>query len=134
MALDDLRNWLIRDAEQAGQVTRQGYRAETDPSAGRTSFGIDSTPDATKCTAAGDFAGQACSGSVEPEPVSLVAAGEEFATAERMAPSAFIGRSAAMMCHPVLAWDRMQPAGRVGLAIGYAAVAYLTAFMVLIAL
>jgi hypothetical protein len=50
-----------------------------------------------------------------------------------MAPSAFIGRSAAMMCHPVLAWERTQPAGRVALAMGYAAVAYLTAFMVLIA-
>jgi hypothetical protein len=51
-----------------------------------------------------------------------------------MVPAVFVGRSAAMMCHPLLAWNRMRPAGRLALAMGYAAVAYLTTFTALVAL
>ena len=65
---------------------------------------------------------------------SVAPVGEAFAPDERMVPSVFVGRSAAMMCHPVLAWDRMRPAGRVALATGYATIAYVTALMVLVAL
>jgi hypothetical protein len=50
------------------------------------------------------------------------------------APSLFVGRSAAMMCHPMLAWPRLRPAGRVLLVGGYTAIAYLTALVLLVLL
>jgi hypothetical protein len=45
-----------------------------------------------------------------------------------------VGRTLAMMRHPVLAWERLQPSGRVVLAAGYAGLSYLTALFALLAL
>lgn len=39
-----------------------------------------------------------------------------------------------MICHPQLAWHRLAPAGRVGLALGYAVLSYLIALVTLFAL
>jgi hypothetical protein len=51
-----------------------------------------------------------------------------------VAVSLLLGRFAAMMCHPVLAWARLQPSGRMALAAGYAGLSYLTALLLFIAL
>ena len=52
----------------------------------------------------------------------------------RMALELFVGRTLAMMRHPVLAWVRLRPFGRVMLAAGYASLSYVTAFLMLLAL
>jgi hypothetical protein len=44
-----------------------------------------------------------------------------------------VGRLAAVMCHPVLAWRLLTPSGRVAMAAGYAGLSYLTALVVLLA-
>jgi len=45
-----------------------------------------------------------------------------------------VGRSLAMICHPVLGWRRLNPSGRVVLAAGYAGLSYLTVLIALLAL
>ena len=55
-------------------------------------------------------------------------------TYHELAPSLFVGRSAAMMRHPMLAWPRLRPVGRVLLAVGYTAIGYLTALLLLVLL
>jgi hypothetical protein len=45
-----------------------------------------------------------------------------------------VGRALAIMRHPLLAWPRLPPSGRVVLAAGYAGVSYLTVLLVLSAL
>jgi hypothetical protein len=52
----------------------------------------------------------------------------------RMALELFVGRTLAVMRHPVLAWVRLRPFGRVMLAAGYASLSYVTAFLTLLAL
>ena len=39
-----------------------------------------------------------------------------------------------MVCHPVLAWQRLPASGRVALALAYAVLSYLTALVTLLAL
>jgi hypothetical protein len=51
-----------------------------------------------------------------------------------MPASILVGRSLAVICHPVLAWARLRPSGRVALAAGYAGLSYLTALLTLLAL
>ena len=51
-----------------------------------------------------------------------------------VAVSLLAGRSFAMICHPVLAWKRLRPSGRVALAAGYAGLSYLTALLTLFVL
>jgi len=51
-----------------------------------------------------------------------------------MAFSVLVGRSAAVMCHPVLAWKYLNSSGRVALAAGYAGLTYLTALILLFSL
>jgi hypothetical protein len=51
-----------------------------------------------------------------------------------MALELFVGRTLAVMRHPVLAWVRLRPFGRVMLAAGYASLSYVTAFLTLLAL
>jgi hypothetical protein len=51
-----------------------------------------------------------------------------------MTVSLLVGRSAAMMCHPLLAWERLRPIDRVALIAGYTGVAYVTALAVLLAI
>jgi hypothetical protein len=46
--------------------------------------------------------------------------------------SVLVGRLLAVMCHPVLAWSRLRPSGRVALATGYAGLSYLTALLALL--
>jgi len=48
--------------------------------------------------------------------------------------SVLVGRSLAMICHPVLGWRRLNPSGRVVLAAGYAGLSYLTVLIALLAL
>ncbi len=55
-------------------------------------------------------------------------------TSAGVAASLLLGRFAAIMCHPVLAWARLQPSGRVALAAGYAGLSYLTALILFIVL
>lgn len=45
-----------------------------------------------------------------------------------------VGRSLAVMCHPLLAWHRLPPAGRAAIAGGYATLSYLAALATLITL
>jgi hypothetical protein len=45
-----------------------------------------------------------------------------------------VGRSLAVICHPMLAWGRLPPVGRVALAGGYATLSYVAALATLIAL
>jgi hypothetical protein len=51
-----------------------------------------------------------------------------------VAVEVLIGRSLAVMRHPVLAWPRLPPSGRVVLAAGYAGLSYLTAILLLLTL
>lgn len=51
-----------------------------------------------------------------------------------MPPSLVIGRTLAVMCHPVLAWRRLRPFGRAVLTGGYAALSYIAALLALFAL
>jgi hypothetical protein len=44
-----------------------------------------------------------------------------------------IGGLLTVMCHPVLAWRLMRPAGRVALAAGYAGLSYLAVLLALLA-
>jgi hypothetical protein len=44
-----------------------------------------------------------------------------------------VGRALAIMRHPLLAWPRLPPSGRVVLAAGYAGVSYLTVLLALTA-
>jgi len=60
--------------------------------------------------------------------------GERFANHDGMAVSVLVGRLAAMMCHPVLAWKHLNSSGRVALAAGYAGLTYLTALILLFSL
>jgi hypothetical protein len=59
--------------------------------------------------------------------------GEKFAKRAVMTVSLLVGRSAAVMWHPVLAWERRRRIDRVALIAGYAAVAYVTALFALLA-
>jgi hypothetical protein len=52
----------------------------------------------------------------------------------RMPTSLVVGRSLAVVCHPMLAWHRLPPSGRLALALGYAVLSYLTALVTLLAL
>ena len=45
-----------------------------------------------------------------------------------------VGRSLAVMCHPLLAWSRLPPAGRAAVAGGYGILSYLAALAGLIVL
>ena len=45
-----------------------------------------------------------------------------------------IGRSLAVMCHPLLAWRRLRPSGRAALAGGYATLTYVAVLAALAAL
>ncbi|HYT73875.1 MAG TPA: hypothetical protein VEL79_03920 [Vicinamibacterales bacterium] len=51
-----------------------------------------------------------------------------------MALELLVGRTLAMMRHPILAWVRLRPSGRVVLAAGYAGLSYITALLALLAL
>jgi hypothetical protein len=48
--------------------------------------------------------------------------------------SLLVGRSLAVICHPVLAWRLLRPSGRMALAAGYAGLAYVMALLTLFAL
>jgi hypothetical protein len=45
-----------------------------------------------------------------------------------------VGRSLAVMCHPLLAWRRLPRAGRVAMTAAYAGMSYVAALLGLIAL
>lgn len=49
-----------------------------------------------------------------------------------MAVEVLLGRALAIMRHPLLAWPRLPPSGRVVLAAGYAGVSYLTVIVALL--
>lgn len=51
-----------------------------------------------------------------------------------MAVELLLGRALAIMRHPLLAWPRLPPSGRVVLAAGYAGVSYFTVMTVLLTL
>jgi hypothetical protein len=51
-----------------------------------------------------------------------------------VAISVVVGRSAAVMCHPVLAWRYLKPSGRLALAAGYAVLTYVAALTLLFTL
>lgn len=51
-----------------------------------------------------------------------------------MAVELLVGRTLAMMRHPILAWRLLRPSGRLVLAAGYAGVSYAAALLALMAL
>ena len=63
-----------------------------------------------------------------------ISAGEALAILSRVAVELLLGRALAIMRHPLLAWPRLPPSGRVVLAAGYAGVSYLTVIAVLLTL
>ena len=63
---------------------------------------------------------------------SRVLAGEPLAILSRVAVELLVGRVLAIMRHPLLAWPRLPPSGRVVLAAGYAGVSYLTVIALLL--
>ncbi|HEY2432818.1 MAG TPA: hypothetical protein VGI12_09120 [Vicinamibacterales bacterium] len=51
-----------------------------------------------------------------------------------MPNSLVVGRSLAVVCHPMLAWQRLTPSGRVALALAYAVFSYVAALATLLTL
>jgi hypothetical protein len=64
----------------------------------------------------------------------LVSDGEALAILRCVAVELLLGRALAIMRHPLLAWPRLPPSGRVVLAAGYAGVSYFTVMTVLLTL
>jgi predicted ABC-type sugar transport system permease subunit len=60
--------------------------------------------------------------------------GERIASTTNVPLALLVGRSLAVICHPLLAWRRLPPLGRVALAGGYATLSYVAALAALIAL
>jgi hypothetical protein len=60
--------------------------------------------------------------------------GEDFASGRTMPNSLVVGRSLAVVCHPMLAWQRLTPSGRVALALAYAVFSYVAALATLLTL
>ena len=65
--------------------------------------------------------------------ICVFSAGEALAILSPVAVELLVGRLLAIMRHPLLAWPRLPPSGRVVLAAGYAGVSYLTVIIVLLA-
>jgi hypothetical protein len=61
-------------------------------------------------------------------------AGRQLAGQRGMAVELLVGRTLAMMRHPILAWRLLRPSGRLVLAAGYAGVSYAAALLALLAL
>ena len=61
-----------------------------------------------------------------------MSAGEPLAILSSVAVELLLGRALAMMRHPLLAWPRLPPSGRLVLAAGYAGVSYLTVIVALL--
>lgn len=62
------------------------------------------------------------------------AVGERIASRWSVPLPLLVGRSLAVMCHPLLAWRQLPPTGRVVLAGGYATMSYLASLAILVAL
>lgn len=69
----------------------------------------------------------------ESENHAAAAVAGDLLSAVNVAIALLVGRSLAMMRHPVLGWPRLRPSGRVALAAGYAGLSYLTALFSMIA-
>jgi len=61
-------------------------------------------------------------------------AGRQIASRSRVPLPLLVGRSLAVMCHPLLAWNRLPRSGRIALAGGYAGLSYAAALLTLLAL
>ena len=73
-------------------------------------------------------------GTANPRELRPAACGERFASRSGVPVTLVVARSLAVMCHPLLAWRRLPPRGRVALAGAYAGFSYLTALLTLLAL
>jgi hypothetical protein len=63
-----------------------------------------------------------------------ISGGRALAILSGVAVELLLGRALAIMRHPLLAWPRLPPSGRVVLAAGYAGVSYLTVTALLLTL